>query len=393
MTDVQAHDIAMRLWRNDSLAQHPKGSCAGCHGADFFDLARIGSTDADIARRAQVDGATAEQAQALVRAVRKMRADQALPVANARQLRPLQPSGEVLLPQATEAAHIHLVRRDIAFAQQLQALLPTLMGVSRISTLAQAQRAREELMDLARGTNTQGGNPRLLNLRSLPTGIQYPLWSADVFHGATEGTFNDWTADIAHDPKPERKTAWLALQDAYLANPSDQNFWRMYFAARDMTRVPLLGTCTVGGNNPSLACGITDDFNKHKFLSALMGQHLMRLQLRGGLDNFARGPVAFSYLERDPAYAWSIAQRTNLEFLPAPLWEVGDNGRVLLESNAGTWVFRSLRCKASMPRAVPTTKKPRCDWPGFGSALPSTRALRASQDPTPPSPPSTWSAP
>ncbi|MFM2399403.1 MAG: hypothetical protein RL341_1560, partial [Pseudomonadota bacterium] len=51
---------ALTLWRNDDLAKHPKGSCAGCHGADFFDLARIGSTSEDLARRAKIDGASQE---------------------------------------------------------------------------------------------------------------------------------------------------------------------------------------------------------------------------------------------------------------------------------------------------------------------------------------------
>ena len=42
LTNEQAKAMALTLWRNDDLSFHPKGSCAGCHGADIFDLARIG---------------------------------------------------------------------------------------------------------------------------------------------------------------------------------------------------------------------------------------------------------------------------------------------------------------------------------------------------------------
>jgi hypothetical protein len=256
-------------------------------------------------------------------------------VQNARSFRPLQPGGSVLEPTLTDAPHVVAVKRDIAFGNQLKTLLPTLM-TGRIDSLAKAKQARAELLDLAQGTNTQSKNTTNMNLRRLPTGMQYPLWSADLHHSATEGTFNDWTADIAHDPKPEFKTQWLALQSAYLASPSNENFWKMYFNARDMTRLPLLGSCT----SPGLACAITDDFNKHKFLSAMMGQHMMRLQLEGKLDTFAKGAIAFSYLDTDPAYSYMKAKNANLQLLPAPLWEVGDNARVLLDSEAKPGSFK-----------------------------------------------------
>jgi hypothetical protein len=337
LNDVQAKQVAMELWTNSTLTKHPKGSCAGCHGADFFDLARIGSTDTDIARRATIDGATTQEALALAQAVRAMRRDASLPATNAREFRPLQPGGQVLGAKLTGDERIVAIERDIAFGNQLKPLLPTLFG-ERIDSLAKAQKARDELLDILNGSNNQGANPNRLNLRTLPTGILYPLWSADLHHGTAEGTFNDWTADIAHDPKPERRAEWLALQKTYLDNPSDENFWRMYHSARDMTQLPLLGSCSGSAN----ACGITDDFNKHKFLSALMGQHLMRLERQGkaALDNFARGPIAFAYLDTDPAYRYMKANNNALHYLPSPLWEVGDNARVLLNSEASPGSFK-----------------------------------------------------
>ena len=341
LTDEQAKAVALKLWRNDDLSVHPKGSCAGCHGADFFDLARIGSTNTDILRRATADGATPEQAQALAQTVKVMRTELKLPETNARTFRPLQPGGSVLLPgltDSTELEHVVAVKRDVAFAQQIEdmQLLPTLTG-ARIGSLADAKKARNELLDLAQGTNLAGSNPNFYNMRTLPSGILYPKWSADLHHGPKEGTFNDWTADIAHDPKDAKfKADWLALQSVYLANPSNLNFWKMYNQARIMTFVPLF-KCVL----PSSVCEKSDDFNKNKFLSALMGQHMMRLDATGKMDTFAKGAIAFSYLDDplDPAFI-EMKKRENFPMLPSALWEVGDTGRTMLVSDAITGSFR-----------------------------------------------------
>ena len=349
MTDSEAKTIALNLWRNDDLSRHPKGSCSGCHGADFFDLASINSTDTDVKRRAVLDGATEQEAQALLQAIKKIRVDARLPTVNARTSRPFQPGGEALLPNATDAAHVIPVKRDIAFGEQLKPLLPTLFG-SRIDSLAKAKQARDELLDLASGTNKMGANPNKTNLRRLPTGIVYPRWSADLFQGAAEGTFNDWIADIAHDAKPERKAEWLALQDKYLADPSNLNFWKMYVAARDMTRLPLLASCNLLTLRSTSACAATDDFNKNKFLTSLIGQHMLRLQSLGAdkLDSFMPGPIAFSYLDTDPAYAFMKA-REGYPLLPSNLWEIGDTGRVMLESTQVIGGFKTALADLGYP--------------------------------------------
>jgi hypothetical protein len=343
-TPEEAKVVAMNLWRDNDLSRHPKGSCAGCHGADFFDLARIGSTDTDLERRAIIDGATKNEAKALVQAIKQMRTQYAMPATNARSFRPFQPSGAQLLPNLTDAPEIAAVKRDIAFAKNLEPLLPTLYG-SRIDSLAKAKQAQAEVLDLVNGSNNAGANPNRLNLRKLSTGILYPLWSADLHHGTTEGTFNDWIADIAHDPKPERKTEWYGLQDAYLQNPNNQTFWAMYLAVKEMTQVPLLGACTADGINPALACGATDNFNKDKFLSALIGQHMLRLESLGRLDEFFADGIAFKYLDTDP----TALNRGNLAFLPANPWEIGDQGRVMLENSNTTGSFRENLRKLGYP--------------------------------------------
>jgi hypothetical protein len=339
MSEKEAFDIALKLWRNDDLNQHPKGSCAGCHGADFFDLSRIGTTETDILRRAQVDGATPAQAKALAQAIKGQRVQLNLPVTDARTFRPFQPNGSVLLPNLTDARHIVQVKRDIAFAQQLQPLLPTLMG-PRIASLADAKKAKNELLDLMSGTNTAGANPQLLNLRSLPTGIQYPLWSADLHQGAAEGTFNDWVADISRDAKPDKKAQWTALQDAYLADPSNVNFWKMYAGVKDLTQVQTIGVCNTAGLATTSSCGTVDSFFTNKLLSSMMGQHMLRLEAAGKLNTFAKGPIAFSYLDNDPTYSM-MNNRGKLVYLPANLWEIGDAGRSMLAETSAAGSFKA----------------------------------------------------
>jgi hypothetical protein len=343
---------ALTLWRNDNLAKHPKGSCAGCHGADFFDLARIGSTDEDLVRRAKIDGASQEEADALVAAINKMRTAYKMPSTNARAFRPFQPGGAVLLPGLADAPHVESVKRDIAMGQQLEKLLPTLFG-GRIDSLEKAKKARDELLDLAKGSNAAGANTAKLNLRSLPTGITYPLWSADVHHGAAEGTMNDWVADIAHDPKPEFKAQWTALQDTYLANPSTENFWKMYVAALSMTQVPLAGPCATDGNR---GCEFIDDFNKNKFLSALIGQHLLRQEVLGGSDFTKGNALAFSYLDKDPALFFYFERPTGSGqspgHLPGTMWEVGDFARAVFELNNAPGSLRTRLGQLGFPKFV-----------------------------------------
>jgi hypothetical protein len=65
----------------------------------------------------------------------------------------------------------------------------------------------------------------------------------------------------------------------------------------------------------------------------MMGQHMLRLQLKGEINSFAKGAVAFAYLDdpTDPSYS-EMRTREAFPMLPSPLWEVGDVGRTMLLS-------------------------------------------------------------
>jgi hypothetical protein len=336
-TPEEARRIAMNLWRDDDRTRHPKGSCSGCHGADFYDLARIGSTETDILRRAKIDGATPTEAAALARAIGDLRARENLPAENARTFRPFQPGGAPV-PGATA------LERDINFARSLESLLPTLWG-ARIDSLETAKRARDELLDVLNGTNLVKANPRNLNLRALPTGIQYPLWSADLAQGEAEGTLNDWLADIALDASPETKAQWHALQDAYLKNPSDENFWRMFNGVATLTQTKPFERCDPGGINPNLACGALDDFARHKLRSAMIGQHLMRVQ-HEAREGFVQGALAFSYLDRA-----GYVPATDM-LLGGDLWQIGDSARTMLSENQTEGTLRTSLKNLGLPQFV-----------------------------------------
>lgn len=304
---------ALAMWR----VPREKDSCVSCHGPDFIDLARIGTPDSDLIRRAVQDGASSEEAQALVRGVKYLRARYALPAENPRTFRPFQPGG-ALLPGANS------VERDAAFGEELAKVLPTLTSTTRVATLADAKRARDELL--------------ALDWDKFRIGVPFPRWSADIAHGPQEGTMNDWVSDLPRVPRAAFAAQWRQLQDAYLTEPSETNFWRLYFAADDMTE----GFAGVTPVDPADTRKV-HDFSLIKYRSTLIGQHLLRMEaLRR--QGFTRGQIAFSYLATDPGFAVPFkAEGVTLhagyrleEFLPNPMWEVGDFQRRELEPSALT---------------------------------------------------------
>ncbi len=295
------YDAALAVWRKP----REKDSCAACHGPDFIDLAHIGTTDTDLVRRAIIDGASPTEAETLLRAVKAMRFRYAIQPRDPRTFRPFQPGGAVL-PGATS------IERDAAFGDELTQRLPTIASAVPIRTLADARRARDELL--------------AVDFDRLRVGIPFPRWSADIAHGAAEGTIDDWIADLPRVPRPAMAAQWTALQDQYLRDPSDFNFWKLYFAVDEMTD----GFAGVTPVDPADARK-SHDFSLVKYRSALIGQHLFRTQVlrRPG---FVRGQTAFSYLATDPTFSVPFAREAVTlrtgdrldEFLPNPMWEVGD---------------------------------------------------------------------
>lgn len=305
-----AYRAGLAVWR----APRVKGACMSCHGPDFIDLARIGTAPRDITRRALADGTSRAEAAALVEAVAALRSALVLPVENPRSFRPFQPGGRVL-PGASNIA------RDLAFGRELVKAMPTLGG-GPITQLAAAQAARDEFL--------------AVDFNRLRIGIPLPLWSADIDHGLREGTINDWVADLAR--VPVRQDDWIAVQDRYLADPSEANFWRLYFSVE-----PLTAPFDDGGEPAQPETVRRQHFAKLKFMTALVGQHGLRTQALGRPD-FRRGAIAFAHLaDADgPARAYwgqgasGDARRTLPQYLPNPWWELADTTRPGFRPEAAT---------------------------------------------------------
>ena len=130
-----AYQSALAVWR----APRVKGECMSCHGPDFFDLARTGSPDSDISRRGQIDGASPAEVEQLIAGIKLVRQAYSLKPENPRTFRPLQPGGAVLPGAST-------IERDLAFAGELARFAPTLTSAQPVRTLADARRARDELL-------------------------------------------------------------------------------------------------------------------------------------------------------------------------------------------------------------------------------------------------------
>ncbi len=321
---------ALALWRKVQV----KGSCSGCHGADYFDLARIGSSDATIMRRALADGATVDEASALIAAVKNQRTQHNIPATDPLTFRPFQPGG-ALLPGARP------IDRDLALGRSLQTILPITMtprtdGLPSVHSLAVAKAALTEWL--------------AIDLRTLPVGIEYPRWSADIFNGAAHGTLNDWIADLASEPKDEAdRVTWHALQDAYLRDPNDANFWAMFSAVDKYT-----------ANFMPLASG-AESFTRHKFKSALFGQHMMRNAVLGR-TGFTQGPMAFAYAETSPLRGLY----NRMQFLPGGnMWEIGEGARAALgqdDLSPATGPLRDRLVALGMPQFVTDSARSDMIW-------------------------------
>lgn len=308
------YQSALAVWR----APRVKGECMSCHGPDFFDLARIGAPDSDITRRGQIDGASPAEIDQLIAGIKLVRQAYNLKAENPRTFRPLQPGGAVLPGAST-------IERDLAFAGELARFAPTLTSEQPIRTLADARRARDELLGI--------------DFDRMKIGIAFPIWSTDRFHGPQEGNLNDWVAGVALAPRPERRAEWLALQDAYLADPSDLNFWKVYFALQTMTQPFALRPGNLPAHDAKIA-RVAD----LKLRNAIVGQHILRTEALGRRDQFLRGAVPFSYLasaepfrtQFDRQNATGSSGERLPRFLPNPVWEFGDYARIGFDAEAST---------------------------------------------------------
>lgn len=267
------YQLGLAAWRKPGRIDN--AACSNCHGPDGFELAIYDFDNTTILRRAHphLDAADAKNIVGLIEAVReKYHITKKLsPMSD----RPLQPTGHVL-PGNTP------LERDDAFAVELQGKLP-LLSKGRIRTIAEAKTAADQLV--------------ALDPWNLTIGVPFNRFSEDVFHGKEHASLAHWLPDVARQIPPENVATWNALQDDYLANPNDENLWKLYNRFDELTR-------------PANKTGLAE-IAGFKYKSLLLMQHEARRQDLG--EKIVRPPIAFASFP-DP-------------IVPNPMWEVGEIAR------------------------------------------------------------------
>lgn len=268
----------IEAWRKPGAIQEG-AACANCHAPDALDLAYFDFDNKTIKRRAEPHVSqyssqlTASDFKKIQKLIEAQRIKYNIDPRDHMEFRPLQPGGEVL-PGNTAA------ERDLAFGQQLKN-----MGFAfvrdTVLTLEDAKQHRQEWLDI---------NPRTLKI-----GTPFNRWSEDPHHGTVHATMADWLPDLPRIPRDGRAKEWYALQDAYLDNPTDENFWEMYDNENRLTQ-PIFD-------------GSSERFFHKKYRSVLMAQHMFRKEL--SRDN--------EFTDR-PTLAWFPVRDDDID---NPVWDIG----------------------------------------------------------------------
>jgi len=207
-TTASRSDSVLTAWRKPDKR---KMSCASCHSPDGIELSAYGFSREDIVRRAtaHVDLSDAEAIADLIQAGASRAAIKDLdPMAQ----RPFQPGGEPLAG-ATAA------ERDRAFLDSLPSVIPTL-AEGDVNSEEAAVRARDELLKV--------------DLSQLRIGIALNRLSEDGFHGNEHRTVASWVPDVPLQPKEGSEAELTAVQDRYLADPTDDHLRELDLATRNL---------------------------------------------------------------------------------------------------------------------------------------------------------------
>lgn len=268
----------LEAWRKPGAIQDG-AACANCHAPDALDLAYFAFSNTALKRRAEPHVSqfstqlTAEDFEKIKQMIEALRIKYDITPKDPMTFRPLQPGGEVLPGNSAD-------QRDLAFGQQLQS-----MGLAFVTepvlSLEDAKHHREIWLSV---------NPRTLKI-----GIPFNRWSEDPFHGTNHATMADWLPDLPRIPRDDRAEEWYDLHDAYLRNPTDQNFWEMYDNEHRYTR--------------SIFNGSSEHFFHRKYRSVLMAQHMFRKELMNQ-DEFPDRPTL----------AWFPARTDDID---NPIWDIG----------------------------------------------------------------------
>jgi hypothetical protein len=246
----------LKIWRAPRIDINgiSKGACSNCHSADGFELAEWNFHDDDVRRRAHIDGVNAADREVLVNYFAALR--QKYGITSLKSImddRPFQPGGQPFVGATS-------LERDYAFVDtSLRSTLPSLFG--SMDTVAKAVQARAEI---------KASNPLEMRI-----GVPFPRISEDCFRGIEHCSLNDWMADLPQIPKADKLDEWFKINDAYIANPTDENLRAVLTA---------VGTLTDGWRNPSETdAGPSAGLGFTKFKSMQILQHFLRKKRLGQL--------------------------------------------------------------------------------------------------------------
>ncbi len=282
----------LAAWRKPD----PNGvSCVDCHTPFAYDIAQFNFTRPDV-RLATTPHLSETDADAIFDMIEKFRAQ--YPPAGGqkdfRTFRPLQPHQQII---GGENADPNV--RDAAFGFYLRDHFR--IGGTRITNLVEARAAAQELVDV--------------NVADVPVGLKFNLWSRSVLReGAVNGgEVAEWLPSVGTQPKAAYKDYWFTLQDDYLRDPSDDNFWAIYHATSLWTQP----------DAHNFIAGTTH--NNWRYI--VKSQYLANSLLAHDELRKARG-LPSTLAAQDGVHPFPD-QRGISGVELAPFWNVGDNARVV----------------------------------------------------------------
>jgi hypothetical protein len=273
-TDAQVEEIyrtGLAVWRKPGSVDQQ--ACTNCHSPDGVELAIIGFTDDAILRRGQ-QHLSPEDALTVRDFIHAQRRRLGIAKVCATDWRPFQPGGTVL-PGANKT------EQDAAFLEVLRRR-KLLVATGKVVTLEDARRALEEI--------------QTVDLRTLPIGIPLPRWSEDKFNGPDHRDINDYMAPVP--TVPNRPSEYFAIEDEYLARPTDAGLYRLldenrrnmndqgYTQQNSVPRIPA-SNC----HYPTSTSWISERITKPKRLGVLVAAHLFREEIKNP-GSYLRRPAA-----------------------------------------------------------------------------------------------------
>ncbi len=270
-SDVETvYQEGLKIWRKPGSVDGQ--ACTNCHSADGVELAIIGFTDDAILRRGQ-QHLSPEDALQVRDFVHAQRIRLGIGETCATDWRPFQPGGEVL-------PGINSAEQDAAFLKVLQER-KLLLATGKVVTLSDAQKAFAEL--------------QAIDLRQLPIGIPLPRWSEDKFNGTEHRDINDYMPPVP--TVPNKPGEYFAVEDAYLANPTDAGLYKLLDENRNNMNdlgyakkyaIPRVPSNCVFENSTQW---IMERITQPKRLGVLVSAHIFREEIKNP-GSFYRRPAA-----------------------------------------------------------------------------------------------------